>query len=271
MRGAALAKRAWQDPVWSKVIAVAIVSILALAVGPIRVWLTTALRAITSNSESVWFWLVLVTIATWILWIRVSRLRDRLAIGFVDDFSGDLGQKWDFVGPWKIIDRELIVTGSDQGGLTRAGALWEDYTLNFDAKIINRCLGVVVRAHDLDNYYMLQINMDRIRPHRRVAVPAIVANTVSSASPGSGSTLQIGYQVGWQVFEDQSRTLNNKRLDQWFHVSVSARGRALEMCIDGDKVFCEPSFLQHATGKIGFRNDGPEQAFVRNVRVSLDR
>jgi hypothetical protein len=111
----------------------------------------------------------------------------------------------------------------------------------------------------------------RIRPHRRVAVPAIVAGSAPGESPGSGSALQIGYQVGWQVFEDKSRNLKDKRLDQWFRVSVSVHGRALEMCIEGDRGFYEPSFLQHATGKVGFRNDGPEQALVRNVRVSLDR
>jgi hypothetical protein len=262
-----LIRRIWQDPVWSKVIAAGIVAAIAYAVG--AVWLKDTLHAVTSAWEPIW--LVSLTTGIAILYVWVSRLRERLTTGFIDNFRGDLGQKWDFVGPWEIIHRELVVTGSDQGGLTRVGALWENYTLSFEAKIMNRCLGVIVRAQDLDNYYMLQISNNRIRPHRRVAVPAIVAGTVAGEGPGGNSPLQIGYRVGWQVFEDKSRELKDKRLDQWFHVSVSVRDRALEMYVDGEKVFSERSFLQLATGKVGFRNDGPEQALVRNVRVRLDR
>lgn len=269
MRAIQLVKKVWQDPVGSKVIAAAIVAVIALAIGPVRSWLSGALHAITSNLELAW--LVLMTIGLVILWVRVSRLTERLATGFVDDFKGDLGQKWDFVGPWEIIHHELVVTGSDQGGLTRAGALWENYTLTFEAKIMNVCLGVIIRAQDLDNYYMLQVNMDRIRPHRRVAFPAIGAGTSPSAPPNSGAALPIVYQVGWQIFQDNVTPLSDKRLDQWFSVRVSVHGRALEMSIDGDKVFCERSFLHNATGSVGFRNAGAEKALVRNVRVSLDR
>ena len=269
MRAIRHVKQVWQDPVWSKVIAVAFVAAAIFIVNLITPWLGWTLHGISSNLELLW--LLLVTVSIVILWVRVSRLRERLSTGFVDDFRGDLGQKWDFVGPWEIIHRELVVTGSDQGGLTRAGALWENYTLTFEAKIMNGCLGVIVRAQDLDNYYMLQVNTDRIRPHRRVAVPAIVAGTSPGAPPNSGAALTIAYQVGWQVFEDKATPLNDKRLDQWFRASVSVHGRALEMSIDGDKVFCERSFLHNATGSVGFRNAGAEKALVRNVRVSLDR
>ena len=171
------------------------------------------------------------------------------------------------MGPWQVTDdRALVVTGSDQGGLTKTGALWENYTLTFEAKIVNRCLGVIVRAQDLDNYYMLQINKSRIRPHRRVAVPAVQAPAHAGAED---EARPITYTVGWQLFEDLCVDLSNE-LDQWFTVRISVRGEALEMHVNDNLSWQHGSFLKIATGKIGFRSAGAERALVRKVRVKLD-
>lgn len=119
-------------------------------------------------------WLISLTLFVSLLWIWISRLRQRFTTGFKDDFRGDLRSKWDFEGPWRIAgERKLLVTGSDAGGITKVGSQWENYTFEFEAQILEDCLGVIVRAQDLTNYYMFQIWPDKIRPHRRAAVPVI--------------------------------------------------------------------------------------------------
>jgi hypothetical protein len=48
--------------------------------------------------------------------------------GFHDQFENL--DKWDFIGPWRIVDKgTLLVTGSDEGGITKVGSHWENYTL----------------------------------------------------------------------------------------------------------------------------------------------
>jgi len=152
------------------------------------------------------------------------------------------------------------------GGITKIGAQWENYTFTIKARILKECLGVVVRAQDLNNYYMLQIGTDKIRPHRRVAVPVI--DTKTSRKPQEASEiLPIKYNVGWQIFDPP--TPLSHHLDNWFHVRVIVRGQAVSLYINNELVFQRESFLQIPTGKVGFRNGFSEEALVRNVKVIL--
>jgi hypothetical protein len=216
-------------------------------------------------------WSAGITASVVVLWIWAARLRNRFSKGFVEDFKTDLGHKWDFVGPWQVTeDGVLLVTGSDQGGLTKVGALWENYTLTFEAKIVNQCLGVIARAQNLDNYYMLQIGKARIRPHRRVAVPVVEAAAGNAVTASPGPVMHpVSYTVGWQVFDDFAVDLG-KPLDGWSSFRLVARGESLALYINDDLAWRRESFLKIPTGKIGFRNWASEQALVRKVRVTLD-
>ncbi len=183
-------------------------------------------------------------------------------MGFQDNFKNDPRQNWDFTGDWRSPERgTLLVTNSDAGGLSKVGALWENYTLSFKAKIIDSCVGVIVRGQDLNNYYMFQINKDKIRPHRRAAVPSFGEITYD------GSLNRINFSVGWQIF-DPPIPLQHQ-LEGWFSVSVKVRGESVSICINDELVFTKESFLQIPTGKVGFRNWDHEQALVRDVKVLL--
>jgi hypothetical protein len=251
---------------------VAYIAAAATAVGTLWAALTWGQRGplayLGAHAQSAWN--VAATAGLVVLWIWVLRLRNRLTNGFSDNFVGDPRQRWDFGGPWHVDNRCLVVTGSDEGGVTKKGALWENYTLTFEARIVSRCLGVIVRAQDLDNYYMLQINVNRIQPHRRVAVPTLrppSGPAESSDSVGHGQS--VTYATGWQVFENQAVDLP-RPLEGWFRVRVRVNGESLELAINGDVLWQQEAFLKIPTGKIGFRNFDSEQAFVRKVRVRLD-
>jgi uncharacterized membrane protein len=212
-------------------------------------------------------WLVALTVVVLILWIWSGRLRQQLVSGFSDNFKGDLHANWDFEGPWRIPEKGmLLVTGSNAGGITKVGALWENYTFTFKARIIEDCLGVIVRAQDLNNYYMLQIRTDQIRPHRRATV-AMVEMGTSSEGEGVSQPRAIKFTTGWQIFDPPTHLA--RRLDDWFDVKVTVRGQSVFLYIDDELAFHKDSFLQIPTGKVGFRNMGSEQAHVKDVRVVL--
>ena len=233
-----------------------------------------AIAFVRSHGSTFWmFGLSAVTIA---LLIWVTSLHRRFATRFKDDFKKPVNLNWDYRGNWHVSDENaLVVTDSSDGGLTKVGALWENYTFSFQAKILRNCLGVVVRARDLDNYYMFQIGTDRITPHRRVPLPVQPPPKVAAPSPSGAQTqssemqlVAVPYVVVWQVMQDMSVPLG-KQIATWFNVDVTVRGESIQIYIDNELVFEQQSLLQNAIGKVGFRNHGAEMALVRRVRVQV--
>lgn len=221
-----------------------------------------------NNLQSVWMWAITAVSLLLVIWTTL--LRRRFTGGFSDNFKNNLQMNWDFKGNWRIPEKgTLLVTGRDgSGGITKVGAQWENYTFTFKARIIRDCIGVIVRAQDLDNYFMFQIRADKIRPHRRVAVPMAPVQT-QEQSPGATPQIQpIQFSVGWQVFDPP--TPLSRKLDTWFSCRITVRGESVCIRIDDEIVLQSESFLKIPTGKIGFRNDGAEEALVRHVKVVLD-
>lgn len=154
--------------------------------------------------------------------------------------------------------RQVALLKSERNGRT--------ILLHSKAHITKRCLGVIIRAQDLSNYYMFQIGIDQIRPHRRVAVPLIVTKNPPQHEE-TAEVHPIKFNIGWQIFDPP--TPLNTRLDNWFDVRVTVRGQAVSLYINNELVFQQESFLQIPTGKVGFRNVSSEEALVKNVRVIL--
>lgn len=199
-------------------------------------------------------------------------LHRRFNSGFRDNFKRSLAANWDFVGDWKTTEEcELLITNSDPGGLTKIGAYWENYTLEFDAHILNDCLGVIVRAQDLNNYYMFQIRRNRIRPHRRVTFPFVEAGDEESkdgAEVDSQAPRPVKFAVRWDIPKKLAVDLDTP-ISDWFSTTIIVRGEAVSIKINAKQVFYAESFLKIPTGKIGFRNSGHEKALVRDVKVTL--
>lgn len=223
-----------------------------------------------NNLQSIWMWAITAVALLLVIW--TSLLRRRFKGGFSDKFKVSLQTNWDFNGNWRIPEiGTLLVTGpDDSGGITKVGAQWENYTFSFKARIIRDCLGVIIRAKDLDNYFMFQINTDKIRPHRRVAVPIILVPTQQQpqAQGGTPQIQPIKFSVGWEVFDPP--TPLNRTLNTWFKCSITVRGESICIRIDDEIVLQSESFIKIPTGKVGFRNAGAEEAHVKNVKVVLE-
>lgn len=217
-------------------------------------------------------WLFALTSTVIVLSLLAWRMYQRFVRGFSDRFKGDPRANWDFEDLWRIPEKgTLFVAGPDEerdasGGITKVGALWENYTFSFKALIINSCLGVVVRAQDLNNYYMFQIQTDQLRPHRRVAIPVLDSDSTAAILGGATNT-PLKFKVGWQFFDPP--TPLNRQLKDWFSARVVVRGQAISIYIDDKLAFQRDSFLQIPMGKVGFRNGYSEEALVKNVKVVL--
>lgn len=199
------------------------------------------------------------------IFLQVDKLKRRLTVGFQDDFREPLNKNWNYMGDWKIEGKnELSVSNSEAGGITNVGSLWENYTFEFETKIINLCSGWIVRAADLNNYIMFQCTDKLIRPHMRVKLPKIT-------SQEEGGKVVFTEQVGWIVdnppFNSQP---HNQELKGWFKVKIVTRGSRVDIYINDENVYHSDTVLTIPIGKVGFRNSHDEHAHFRNVRVSLN-
>ena len=209
-------------------------------------------------------WLVTSSLFILFLILQYIRIRRQLNLVFIDDFTKPLEQNWDFAGPWKINhDCEMLVTGSDQGGLTKKGVFWENYVFTFEVKILRGCIGVIVRALDSQNYYMFQITIDSIRPHRRISIP-----TLEPSHTDEGKFDVSENRVGWLIMHDISLT-HRKLLDKWFKVKMYVKGKSIEIYLDNEKIFYKENFFENAYGKVGFRNVTNEEALIRKTKVEI--
>jgi len=81
------------------------------------------LKFIETNYVIIWLVSITLIIFALLYWIFV--INRKFINGFSDNFKKRLNLNWDFVGPWKISDDNiLIVTGHDEGGITKKGADW---------------------------------------------------------------------------------------------------------------------------------------------------
>jgi len=224
--------------------------------GPFR-WLTENWLSVIVPS---------IAVAVGVLYFWTSTLRRRFVSGFADNFgaglwarwpSGNLRANWDLNGLWRIPEKgTLLVTGEEapanEGiGITKVGAFWENYTFTFSARIIKECLGVIVRAQDLHNFYMFQIRTDRIVPHIRKAIPTI-ATQPCPAPDEAPKPVELKPDVRWYYIGHPVHL--SRRLDDWFDVRLTVRGESVALYIDGDLILQEESLIKIPSGKVGFRN-----------------
>jgi hypothetical protein len=205
--------------------------------------------------------LLALTLFVIFLFTQLHTVNKRLTVGFSENHKRTLADNWDYRGDWTIVDGKMLqVTSSEQGGITKTGVLWENYTFKFQARIIETCLGAIVRAENLNHYYMFQINPDKIRPHLRLNVPKITSGETAGL-------ITIELQNAWQNLKDiPISPVGNG----WFDAEIRVRGQRVVIKINGEVVFDKDGYLQIPFGKVGFRNYGDEKALIRNIEVILE-
>jgi hypothetical protein len=169
------------------------------------------------------------------------------------------------------------ITNSEAGYIYSKCLNWEDYKFSFDFKIQNSCLGIILRAVNLSNYIMLQINPKGILPHLRI-------------------------NGAWNVRTDEANKLmfnESLNIDKWYRASITCDKNCINISIicdqqlifqrewivpEGSIIFqfapVQPNLaienvVQHGLpfpinleyGSVGFRNDGIEKAMIKNSLI----
>lgn len=213
-----------------------------------------------------------ITLVSVVLIIFI-RLRDR-DFYFVGLSTREDKDEWIGKGifEYKRTHNAYLITESEPGYVYSKCFTWNDYKYEFEFKIINLCLGAIVRAVNLSNYLMFQIREDGIRPHIRV-------------------------NGGWRPWEHQEVGLTfheNLSLDKWYKCSLSCEKDLINIKLQDKKeaifqrswsipsgriAFPFPQRDEDPNpptihfpvdldyGTIGVRNANEEKALVKNVLV----
>lgn len=193
-----------------------------------------------------WLLLIIMFMSMFVYYRSLSKRIANLEVLLDKSASADLAN-WDYRGAWSSDGEILDVTNSDDGGLSKCGAGWENYDFNFKFKMMNQCAGWIVRAHGHYQYVMIQCNQNGIRPHIR--------RPPEQADP----------ERGFAVINEVSHGLS---LTGWNLVRTEVRGYGIRVFVNERMVFQDPDLLSgFPVGRVGFRCSGAERAQFRNVEV----
>lgn len=209
------------------------------------------------------------------LWLRSKLFQYRMD---PDRFERDWEFQGLFVKSEKDARHSIYLANSDLGCVIR-NKVWRNYKMNLDYWVSSKNkytggwykkeeflsgFGVIVRAQDLKNYYMIKIDGEGMKPHIR--------------RHGYWETHKpIG---GWELKE--------KDCDSWIplevivnndNVVIKIRGRSvgayiLPIATAVPPVSEKPSFLLTSSvpfreyGSVGFRAAGNEEVYISNLKVS---
>lgn len=170
-----------------------------------------------------------------------------------------------------------LIADTDAGYIYSKCLLWGDYVLNGEFKILNGCLGVIIRAVNLSNYIMLQINKNEkgIRPHIRANggwIPFEVKATGLSLAHDieDGKWYKFGFKVKGELVEiciyDEKNILINK---SW---KITSGRLSVPVYEKKDEARKSSSHIldiiaSYDYGTFGFRNGHGERALVKNILV----
>jgi len=172
-----------------------------------------------------------------------------------------------------------LIADTDAGFIYSKCLLWGDYLLSGEFKILNKCLGVILRATNLSNYIMLQINKEKrgIRPHIRA----------------NGGWIPYEVDATGLSFEKEKDIKDGK----WYKFEFKAKGELAEIHIFNEKDTLIDKSWKITSGRVsvpvyekkdderkssthildiiasydygtfGFRNGHGERALVRNLLI----
>lgn len=249
-----------------------------------RVDLFTALSALilyvitysfTDDPKQLLYVSIFITLASLVV-IVYTRMRER-NFYFVSLQHREHRDDWIGVGSFDY-DRThnaYRITNSESGYIYSRCFTWSNYTLRFDFRILNLCLGVIVRAVNLSNLVMLQIQQDRIVPHIR-GNSFWNARREETMQYGTPLNLERWYRCHVTCDRDaiHVRITDGSTQTQVFNGDwVIPLGIQLLFAVDQPPV---PTTEQPRTvpfsvnleyGTMGFRNSGRENAVVKNVLI----
>lgn len=163
------------------------------------------------------------------------------------------------------------ITRSYSGFLFSKALNWSDYRFGFEFKILNASVGAIVRATDLSNLVMLQFFEDRIRAHIRVnglwlywdpPITGLTYREKLDMNRWHRCLLECDKgSIQIRIFQNDEAVL-----DRLWKIPLGPLTFLAES--EDKKTNVRIPFpVNLEFGTVGFRNDGAEDAAVKNVLV----
>lgn len=187
-------------------------------------------------------------------------------------------ENWFGSGEFKFdkTNNAYLIANTDAGFIFSQCLNWKDYLLEGEFKILNRNLGVIVRATNTSNYVMLQITKNSVRPHIRANggwLPVYEVNKTGLSFEKEikdGKWYKFSFTIKGERAEikiyDKNEYLINK---DWqfirgnIAVQIFKKGQR-----DNDSSTHELDIsVSYDYGSIGFRSSHGESALVRNLLI----
>ncbi|MDD5173480.1 MAG: hypothetical protein PHV48_01465 [Candidatus Omnitrophica bacterium] len=166
-------------------------------------------------------------------------------------------------------DKSYMITHSYSGFIFQKIFTWTDYRIYFDFQITNKCLGVILRAMNLSNYIMMQINYYGIRPHLRINGGWLIQEAEQEGLVFPQKLLKNTW-YRCEILCDK-RMICIKIIDKnKFIVDQKWRipSGAVPFVFSGENAKVTIPFpIDLEYGTVGFRSDGDESALVRDLLV----
>lgn len=231
--------------------------------------------------------------------ILVSIRKNKTYIFSINDWP----DKWIFNGKTELINNTYLFVKSSRAGSVLKDYFWKNFRMSFEMKFLpdnfrnQKLIGIIFRAKDLDNYFMIEIGEDA------VGYKTLDSNGIESGNPILVSSIKphVRYKGGWEimsieeivpkfdfstfknvVFEvkgSEARLFYNGDLVFYWvlptHVDVNHIEAGVKEEIEERKNITIKAFAEHVQdipfrlnyGLVGFRGHVKHGAIIRNLRI----
>lgn len=196
--------------------------------------------------------------------------------------SSDWPDKWIFNGCPKLMDEGNLAIQSSRAGCLLENYFWKNFRMTFEMKFMteHKTIGLVFRAEDLDNYFMIQLSKKHgcFKPHIRYRGGWEVFQPVATDIFSNIDSLKVSLEVKNNTAYLE---LNNHLEFTWIlptHVDINYRESGVEIKENGtinDDINKGMKIAGHVQeipfrlgyGKIGFRASPGEGAIIKGLKV----
>lgn len=224
-------------------------------------------------------YLVVLAVTSYLI-ILFLKLKSR---DFYYIFFDKYNDKEDWVGrgtfEYYPNDEAFLIKDSDDGFIFSKSLTWIDYELGFEFKILKDTLGILIRATDLSNKLMLQLNIKekRIRPHLWANGGFIVQGSKESDLEFETALKENRwYKLNMNVYKDSIKiqiSENGKNiLEKHWDIpttllSFPIRKTDKDQGDTKDPIGMLDIRKDYSYGAVGFRNGHGEKALIRKLLI----
>jgi len=164
--------------------------------------------------------------------------------------SKDWPNKWIFNGKTELIDKTYLFIKSSRAGCLLKDYYWKDFRMSFEMKFKTdnfrpqKAIGLIFRAEDLDNYFMIEIGQEFY-------------------DSKSGLKAHVRYKGGWELTSIEENIFN---FSDFTKVSLEVKDDTARVFLKDDPIFewTLPTHVDVNHIESGVKDEGEE---TKNITV----